>query len=301
MIDRAHEWTDEQIEALEKRITETYEEAIKDLNKKWNAANARFKDKAEALYAKIGKATTDEAKAAAEKAYHDYLMNSTIANKAYQKQIESLAGEYTKLNQTAAKIIKGELPTLFAENCNMSLSAIQAAVKGIDFTLYDTETVARLLSQNPQLLPAPSIDIPADMLWNKKAILNQVTQGIIQGESIPKIAKRLESVTEKNIVNARRNARTACTGAENAGRQQSYKDAADAGIIMQKVWMATSDSRTRESHAAMNGETADIDDLFSNGLEYPGDPNGDAEEVYNCRCTMVTKIKGFKKMAKKGR
>lgn len=36
-----------------------------------------------------------------------------------------------------------------------------------------------------------------------------------------------------------------------------------------------------------------VDGTFSNGCRFPGDPHGPAEEVYNCRCTLVSAIKGF--------
>ena len=49
------------------------------------------------------------------------------------------------------------------------------------------------------------------------------------------------------------------------------------------------DDRTRESHANLDHEIQELEDEFSNGLQYPGDPSGDPSEVYNCRCTM----KGF--------
>jgi len=34
----------------------------------------------------------------------------------------------------------------------------------------------------------------------------------------------------------------------------------------------------------MDGETRPFNEPYSNGLMYPGDPGGSAEEVINCRC-----------------
>lgn len=104
------------------------------------------------------------------------------------------------------------------------------------------------------------------------------------------------NVQEMNKTQAIRSARTIVTGAENKGRQDSYKRAEADGIILQKEWIATNDSRTRHSHAALDGATVDQDKKFDNGLMYPGDPSGRPEEVYNCRCTLVAKVNGFKKV-----
>ena len=59
------------------------------------------------------------------------------------------------------------------------------------------------------------------------------------------------------------------------------------GIEIQKEWVCTHDDRTRPSHLELDGERRDLDEEFSNGLQYPGDPDGDPSEVYNCRCTLV--------------
>jgi len=55
-------------------------------------------------------------------------------------------------------------------------------------------------------------------------------------------------------------------------------------------WIATEDELTRESHAEQNGMIVRVGDMFPNGCQYPGDPNGDAEEVINCRCDLNSYI-----------
>jgi SPP1 gp7 family putative phage head morphogenesis protein len=110
-----------------------------------------------------------------------------------------------------------------------------------------------------------------------------------------KIAKRIRNVQEMNRTQAIRSARTIVTGAENKGRQDSYAKAEADGIILQKEWLATNDNRTRHSHILLDGDIVDQDKEFDNGLMFPGDPNGEPSEVYNCRCSMTAVVKGFKK------
>lgn len=100
-------------------------------------------------------------------------------------------------------------------------------------------------------------------------------------------------MTRKAYAASVRTARTCFTGAQNAGRMASYYRAEQMGIEVEKEWIATLDSRTRESHIRADGERVKYDELFSTGLRYPGDPNGqDASEIYNCRCTMRAIIPG---------
>lgn len=53
----------------------------------------------------------------------------------------------------------------------------------------------------------------------------------------------------------------------------------------EKTWIVTS-SNPRSSHSAMNGETVPIDQTFSNGCMWPGDPSGGADEVAGCMCSV---------------
>jgi HK97 family phage portal protein len=55
--------------------------------------------------------------------------------------------------------------------------------------------------------------------------------------------------------------------------------------IEKKTWRVNS-GNPRPSHAAMDGETVGIRDNFSNGLRWPGDPQGSADENANCECSV---------------
>jgi len=58
-----------------------------------------------------------------------------------------------------------------------------------------------------------------------------------------------------------------------------------AGPSATKTWL-TNSGNPRPDHAAMDGETVAINDTFSNGANWPGDPELGAEGVANCQCTV---------------
>lgn len=90
---------------------------------------------------------------------------------------------------------------------------------------------------------------------------------------------------------ANRIARTELTAAVNGGQYRAHITLAAAeGAEPRKQWMATSDERTRHSHAAANGQVRDLSRPFTIGgapLMFPGDPTGPPGETINCRCALV--------------
>ena len=66
-------------------------------------------------------------------------------------------------------------------------------------------------------------------------------------------------------------------GAVEAARQQTPR--------ARKRWIVTS-SNPRASHAAMHGEEVGIDDVFSSGQRWPGQYNGDPDDVSGCMCEL---------------
>lgn len=167
------------------------------------------------------------------------------------------------------------------------------------FNMLNEETIEALkrgdISFPYEEMKRKIVNIPKDERWNMKQMTSKLMQGILQGDSIPKISESLLDVIHNNSVSATRAARTLVTQAENRGRIDSYRNLDEQGVVQEKVWIATPDSRTRASHLDVDGETVGINDTFSNGLEYPADPQGDPAEVYNCRCSMRTEIVGFRR------
>ena len=223
--------------------------------------------------------------------------NKILYSKRFVTLQGQITGELARVNQTAAAYINDQLPDVYALNYNYVGKGVQRAVKGYSFTLIDANTVKRLATKTDGLLPKRKVDVPKDKLWNAKKMRTQVLQGILQGESMDKIADRLQTVTDMNGVSAIRNARTMVTGAENAGRIDMMHKAATDGVIMRKRWIATTDSRTRDWHRDLDGKEVDMDEPFQNDLGdimFPGDPTADGANVYNCRCTLGYRVVGFK-------
>jgi HK97 family phage portal protein len=76
-------------------------------------------------------------------------------------------------------------------------------------------------------------------------------------------------------------ASTAATEARGFGSH----DAAGVSGVTKKIWR-TGGANPRPSHRAQDGEAVSLDDVFSNGLRWPGDGKGEAKETANCKCRL---------------
>lgn len=82
--------------------------------------------------------------------------------------------------------------------------------------------------------------------------------------------------------------------AASIGRRQATHVSGQATVVQarkhlsrpQKVWVVTSGD-PRDSHAALNGVSVDVDGVFPNGARWPGDSVLPAEEAAQCRCEIT--------------
>ena len=291
MADTAHRKTDLKLEEMEKRLSAIYSRAEKEIQQTADEYFSKFakQDEAKRKLLEQGKITEEE--------YTKWRKGKVMYGKRFTEMKEQCAKQLLNVNQTALAYVNGELPEVYAINYNALESAVDG-VGGYSFTLVDADTVRNLAVTDTSLLPYKEIDPAKDIPWNMKKINAETLQGILQGESMDKIAKRIMNVQEMNKTQAIRSARTIVTGAENKGRQDSYKRAEKDGIVMKREWIATNDSRTRHWHAELDGVEVDVDEPWVNEfgeIMFPGDPSADPANTYNCRCSMSAKVIGFKR------
>ncbi|GAA4299498.1 phage minor head protein [Nibribacter koreensis] len=118
-----------------------------------------------------------------------------------------------------------------------------------------------------------------------KKVRSVLETAVGEGLSIPNTVKLLkDEFAGINKTRATVIARTEIIGSANAG---STLGARSTGLALNKVWLATRDSRVRSSHIGVDGQTVDLNGKFKVGgaeLDHPGDPTGPASEVIQCRC-----------------
>lgn len=287
MADEAHIAVDQQIAELEKRLNQVYTQATEEMIAKQKAFMAEYERKLEAMKARLtaGDITPEY--------FKGWKRNQAYTASWYRLMIEELSYDAVNVDVKAAEIINGELPKVYAENFNYGTYQVEIAAQvDTSFTMYDQNAVARLVKDNPQMYAQAAVDVAKDATWNLQKFTGAITQGILQGESIPQIAKRVQGVSAMDYRSAIRTARTMMTGAQNAGRIDSYRRAESMGIQGMKRWLATLDKRTRHTHALMDGEEVETAEAFSNHLEFPGDTSGDPAEYMNCRCTLQYVFEG---------
>ena len=125
----------------------------------------------------------------------------------------------------------------------------------------------------------------------KKTITQEISRGIAASLPYSDIARNISSVSKAPLSRAKTIARTEGHRIQQTSARDAQYAAKKKGADVLKQWDAALDGRTRDSHARVDGEIRELDEKFSNGLKYPGDPSGGAAEVVNCRCTANTRAR----------
>lgn len=280
-----HEWTDEQIAALEVRIHEAYAQAANEMQDRlegWLGDFDRDREGWEKAV-KAGVRTKDE--------YKNWLKDMAMERTWQENMINQLSYDAVNCDVLCRQMVNDEIPTAFAENANMQAYQISRAT-GMDlsFTIYDRDT-ARALLTDPEIYR--QVNVSDDLAWNRKKFASAMMQSVLQGESIPHTAKRLKGVFDMDARASVMVARTSMTYVEGLGKQNSMRRAQSMGIPIMQRWNALHDGRTRYEHRQMDGVTIPVGQKFNvDGYRMtgPGDPTAPARLVCNCRCNLTPEV-----------
>lgn len=265
--------------SLEKKINREYRKAYKEMLAKLKAVTKDFQKQDK----KNKKSMTDEE-------YKAWRAKVVRRAKWLVDMINSYTERLTEADLKVAESVRKALPEVYAEGRDYGTYQVEKAGKiDTNYTLTDPDAVESGVMGN---YIKPRLDLPKDERWNRQKITSAITQGILQGEDMRKVAKRLREVTDMDRKASIRNARTWTGSAQEQGKDNAYHRARDMGCDVENIWISTIDMKTRHSHRKLDGERKSVDAKFSNGLRYPLDMQGAPSEVYNCRCRMGLVVKG---------
>ena len=281
MADTAHAKTDEQLEEMEKRLSAIYSRAEKTVQKKMADYAKSIDKKSTELLQAYKDAETEDEKRKAKKAYICFY-RQVVRSKEFVSLSANVAYDLYKANVEASAYINSQTPSIYALNYNYINAEMAKDIDG--FTPQEiTDTEAEKYSGYTQ----QTIDRKKDTNWNKDNSKKSVLAGSLLLLGASAIMKRSANrAVEKNRNSASMHNSGMGTDAENKARLDAMYRAEDMGNSLTKIWIATLDNRTRDSHAALDGAEIALDEIFDNGCSRPRDPNGIPAEVCNCRCSL---------------
>lgn len=292
--DEGHKLTDKKLVRLERRITQVFRDAAAEMQETVTAYFAQFEKRDAEMRVMLEAGEIDAAH------YKQWLLNQIGRGKSFEALRDEMTRRMADAGAVAYSYINDATPGIYSLNRNFAAYTVELMSGKTGFALWDERTVRRLLVENPDLMPyypkKLALKRGFDIAWGKKCIKSTVTSSILQGQGIKQMADTLQrKIPTMNRDSAIRAARTAVTGAQNGGRQDTYHAAAGMGIKLKKEWLATLDGRTRPAHGAADGQKVDEDKPFivdGYKMMYPGDTSAPAYLVYNCRCTTVAEVDG---------
>lgn len=213
--------TDAELAKLEKRIAAIYREAYNDLTDTIRDYFGKFaaRDAVEKARLDAGEISEDQ--------YKLWRAAQIGRGKRFEALRDKVAERMTNANATAIAYINDATPGIYSLNRNLAAYMIEQVAGDVGFDLWDERVVKRLIAEQPGLMPSypekRALKRGIDLAYGKKQITASVTSSILQGRSIKGMADDLQSrITTMNRDSAIRTARTAVTGAQNAGRLDSY-------------------------------------------------------------------------------
>ena len=229
------------------------------------------------------------------------MIQSKVYQKDYQNALKKQVGDILDtMHKEEFKTVSEYLDKCYEEGFIGTMYDLQGQGIPMCFPL-DQEAMVTAVQLDSKISHGLYTRLGEDVAMLKKKITAQVSRGVATGMTFQQVAQQLAGYTNIGYNNAIRIARTEGHRIQCQSGMDACHKAKEKGAYVVKQWDSTLDGRTRDSHAAVDGEIRELEEKFSNNLEFPGDPHGKAAEVINCRCALLQRARwaiggGFTKM-----
>lgn len=203
----------------------------------------------------------------------------------FQKQLESqISAHLDVLKGNNYKTITEYMNKCYEEGFVGSVYCLQVYGEGITIPIDQEAVIQAIKMTGDDLKLSEKLEGNTKLL--KRNVLAEMQRGFASELSYADIARNISNWGNADMNRSKTIARTEGHRVQcKADIDCAYK-ARELGCDTVKQWNSTLDGKTRESHQKLDKEWRELDEPFSNGLMYPGDPNGKAAEVVNCRCSL---------------
>lgn len=269
-------------EAVIKRLKSVYNQSLKDIEGKARKLQKQIEQLDEVL-----EMTEDEAER--EKILSQ--RRSKVYQKQYQEALKKQVSDILDtMHEKEFKTVSDYLDNCYEDGFVSAMYSLQQQDIPLMFPL-DQTAMVRAVQLDSKISEGLYTRLGEDVSLLKRKITAQVSRGISTGMSFQQTAQQLAAYTKIGYNNAVRIARTEGHRIQvQSGMDACYK-AKEKGADVVKQWDSTLDGRTRPEHRKCDGEIKELDESFSNGLMFPGDPDGGAREVVNCRCALLQRAR----------
>ena len=244
--------------AVLKQLESNYKDALEEVNSK--------------IAALMGRADSDM----------QHVIYQVDYQRALKKQIE---GVLLQLQANEFDTVSAYLTKCYEEGFLSTMYSMQQQGIPLIFPI-DQEEIVAAIQHETNL--TKSLYQAFDIKDLQKQIAGEISRGFSTGASYKEVARNVQYATGIDKNKAIRIARTEGHRITETAAHNAQLKAKARGADVVKIWDSTLDAKTRDSHVRVDGEIKELDEKFSNGLMFPGDPKGDASEVINCRCRSRT-------------
>ena len=223
------------------------------------------------------------------------LLESQERSKIYQKRYQDalnkqISSILQKLHKEEYKTVESYLNDCYDKGFVGTIYSMQEY--GIPLVIpIDQRKIVQAVQVDSKISKGLYRRLGEDVDLLKKRITSQISRGFAMGMNYDQMAQQLFWQTRIGYNNAARITRTEGHRVQQKSTMDACYAARECGADVVKQWDATMDSSTRESHQMLDGQIRELDEKFSNGLMYPGDPSGSAAEVINCRCILLQRAR----------
>ena len=276
-------------EEVTKRLFQVYSESLEDVTKQAQKLQDEF-DELAAIYDNIEDEDEKE------------ILKSRMRSKVYQKQHQEslkkqISGILDNMHENSYKTVADYLDKCYEDGFIGTMYDLQG--QGVPLAMpLDQKAMVRAVQLDSPISKGLYNHLGEDVDMLKKHITSQISRGISSGLTTRQIAHNLAGKMTGTYNNpkgayayAKRIARTEGHRIQCQGTMDAMYGAKEKGADVVKQWDSTLDGKTRDSHNKVDGEWKELDEKFSNGLKFPGDPSGQAAEVIYCRCALLQRAR----------